>query len=143
MAVVRIWVLAALMALSLMGADEIALIKSVQGDVTLKRGNEIVSVQKGGVVYENDLIQTGEKGMIALSFNDGTLISIGPKSVLAVDSYLFAPSQKKFAFDLTLHKGTAAFESGRIGKLAPEKVHFKTSQGIVGIRGTKFVVEVE
>ncbi|HEX5330491.1 FecR family protein [Sulfuricurvum sp.] len=141
--VVRVWALAVLTAMSLMGADEIALIKSIQGDVTLKRGAEIVSLHKGGVVFENDIIQTGEKGMIGLSFNDGTLISIGPKSVLVVDTYLFAPSQKKFAFDLTLHKGTAAFESGRIGKLAPEKVHFKTSQGIVGIRGTKFVVEVE
>lgn len=141
--VARFGALAVLMAVSLLACDEIALIKSVQGDVTLKRVKETFPAQRGGVICENDLIQTGEKGMIGVSFNDGTLLSIGSKSMLVVDTYLFAPSQKKFAFDLTLHKGTAAFESGRIGKLAPQKVRFKTSQGIVGIRGTKFVVEVE
>ncbi|MFY9143578.1 FecR family protein [Sulfuricurvum sp.] len=140
---VKLFTFAILIAASVIASDEVALIKSIQGDVILKRGKEIVPAQKGGVLLEHDIIQTGTKGLIGLSFLDGTLLSVGPKSLLEIDEYLFAPSRKKFAFDVTLHKGTAAFESGRIGKLAPEKVHFKISQGIVGIRGTKFVVEAE
>jgi hypothetical protein len=132
-----------LCAVLLSASDEVALIKTTQGEVSVKRGSEILAVKKGDVLLEHDVIQTGEKGMIGLSFNDGTLISVGAKSIFSVDAYLFAPAQKKFAFDMMLHKGTAAFESGRICKLAPQKVRFKTTQGIIGIRGTKFVVEVE
>jgi len=44
---------------------------------------------------------------------------------------------------VTLPKGTIVFESGKIGKLAPEKVTIKVPQGIIGIRGTKFIVEAE
>ncbi len=141
--VVRIWTFLMLIAALLTGNDEVALIKTTQGDVSVKRGNETLAVQKGDVLLEHDILQTGEKGMIGLSFNDGTLISLGAKSVFSIDAYLFAPAQKKFVFEVMLHKGTAAFESGRIGKLAPQKVRFKTTQGIIGIRGTKFVVEVE
>ena len=140
---VRLWTFLMLCAVSLSASDEVALIKTTQGEVSVKRGSEILAVKKGDVLLEHDVVQTGEKGMIGLSFNDGTLISVGAKSIFSVDAYLFAPAQKKFAFDVMLHKGTAAFESGRIGKLAPQKVRFKTSRGIIGIRGTKFVVEVE
>lgn len=80
---------------------------------------------------------------MGISFNDGTRIAIGSKSILVIDNYLFAPSRKDFRFDLSLQKGTAVFESGKISKLAPEKVHFKVPQGVIGIRGTKFVVEAE
>lgn len=140
---VRLWTFLMLCAVLLSASDEVALIKTTQGDVSVKRGSEILAVKKGDILLEHDILQTGEKGMIGLSFNDGTLISVGAKSIFSVDAYLFAPAQKKFAFDVMLHKGTAAFESGRIGKLAPQKVRFKTTQGIIGIRGTKFVVEVE
>lgn len=140
---VRLWTFLMLCAVSLSASDEVALIKTTQGEVSVKRGSEILAVKKGDVLLEHDVVQTGEKGMIGLSFNDGTLISVGAKSIFSVDAYLFAPAQKKFVFDVMLHKGTAAFESGRIGKLAPQKVRFKTTQGIIGIRGTKFVVEVE
>jgi hypothetical protein len=44
---------------------------------------------------------------------------------------------------MTLSKGTAAVETGKIGKLAPKNISFKVPQGSVGIRGTKFIVDVE
>jgi hypothetical protein len=129
--------------LSTEAAESVAFIKSVQGDVILKRDNTTRSVLKGENIFQHDVIQTGKGGGAGLSFNDGTRISVGSQSNLEIDDYLFEPSKKAFRFDLSLHKGIAVFESGRIGKLAPEKVNFKVPQGVVGIRGTKFVVEVE
>ena len=141
-----IWRLSALVltcVLSGQAQESVAFIKNVKGDVTVKRDNSAHHAQKGEKLFSHDVILTGEKGGTGLSFNDGTRISIGSKSILEIDDYLFAPSQKAFRFDLSLHKGSAVFESGKIGKLAPEKVSFKVPQGVVGIRGTKFVVEVE
>jgi hypothetical protein len=39
-----------------------------------------------------------------------------------------------------LAKGTMAYMSGIIGKLAPESVRFETPVATIGIRGTCFVV---
>lgn len=136
---VMIWVFS----LSLMAAESVAFVKSVQGESTLKRENVTRALQKGEKLFAHDVIQTAQKSTVGISFNDGTRIALGSKSTLAIDEYLFEPSQKSFRFDLTLSKGRAVFESGKIGKLAPEKVSFKVPQGVVGIRGTKFVVEAE
>ena len=139
----KVFALVLTLALSAQAQESVAFIKSLKGDVSIKRENTIHPAKKGEKLFSHDVIQTEEKGGTGLSFNDGTRISIGSKSILEIDDYLFAPSQKAFRFDLSLHKGNAVFESGRIGKLAPEKVSFKVPQGVVGIRGTKFVVEVE
>lgn len=127
----------------LLSAETVAYVKNLQGSGTLQRKSNMIPIQAGMEVVQNDLIQTGEKGMVALSFNDGTMISVGPKSVLLIDEYLFSPAKKQYRFNMSLQKGSAAFESGKIGKLAPETVKFNVPQGVIGIRGTKFVVEVE
>lgn len=129
--------------LSAVASESVAFIKSVQGNAIVKRDNTVVLAQKGVSLFSNDVLQTGSDGAIGISFNDGTRIALGSKSILVIDDYFFAPSQKDFRFDLSLQKGTAVFESGKISKLAPEKVHFKVPQGVIGIRGTKFVVEAE
>jgi hypothetical protein len=127
----------------LLASETVAFIKNIQGDATLQRKSDRIPLQKGMALVQNDLLRTGENGTVALSFNDGTMIAIGPKSILVIDEYLFAPAQKQYRLNVSLEKGSAAFESGKLGKLAPETVKFKVPQGIVGIKGTKFVVEVE
>ena len=44
---------------------------------------------------------------------------------------------------MNLKKGKAVFSSGKIGKLSPESVKFRIPEGIIGIRGTQFAVEVK
>lgn len=136
---VMIWVLS----FSLLAAESVAFVKSIQGESTLKRDSVTRALQKGEKLFAHDVIQTAAHSTVGISFNDGTRIALGAKTTLAVDEYIFEPSQKSFRFDVTLSKGRAVFESGKIGKLAPEKVSFKVPQGVVGIRGTKFVVEAE
>lgn len=127
----------------LMAAESVAFVKSSKGECSLQRENVTRTLSKGEKLYEHDLIQTGSKASVGISFNDGTRIALGSKTLFTIDEYLFEPSKKDFRMDLSLKKGTAVFESGKIGKLAPEKVKFKVSQGVVGIRGTKFLVEAE
>ena len=91
----------------------------------------------------SDELKTSKNTNVGLSFNDGTRIALGSNSHFKIDGYLFAPAHNDFRFDMTLASGTALMESGKIGKLAPQKVSIKAPQGIIGIRGTKFIVEVE
>lgn len=128
---------------SVWGAENIAIVKNVAGNVTAKQGAEYKKLQKGNFLQEGDLLQTSDESSIGLAFNDGTLVSLGPKSVFRVTRYRFKPSSNDYAFDMALTKGSAAVETGRIGKLAPKNVSFKVPQGYIGIRGTRFVVDVK
>ena len=49
----------------------------------------------------------------------------------------------KYAFSLYLDKGPAIYESGKIGKLAPEVVKVETPKATVGVRGTRFLIETD
>lgn len=109
----------------------------------VKRLGQYLPLPKGEDLFKGDLIQTGSDGKIGIIFNDGTRVSIGPKSILAVNAYLFNPAQSQYLLDLNLTNGSAAFESGKIGKSAPQNIRFHVPQGFVGIRGTKFVVEAQ
>lgn len=125
------------------GAEPVAVVKELQGNATVKRNALLYLLHKGDYLYRGDTLQTTKNTDIGLSFNDGTRIAIGSETLFVIDEYLFAPAQKAFQFNVHLPKGSMVFESGRIGKLAPEKVKIKVPQGIIGIRGTKFAVEVE
>lgn len=140
---VKMFLVICFMTVGLFAADTVAFIKSIQGEATLKREMSTRILQRGEKLYAHDVIQTGQKATVGISFNDGTRIALGSKSTFSIDDYLFQPAAKNFRFNVSLNKGSAVFESGKIGKLAPEKVSFKVPQGIVGIRGTKFLVEAE
>lgn len=132
-----------ILSLSAWGAESVAFVKTIQGEANVKRENTVVTLQSGASLFQGDRIETNAGANVGVVFNDGTRIAIGPKTFLNIDHYFFQPSQNNYKFDVTLPKGKIVFESGKIGKLAPEKVGVKVPQGIIGIRGTKFVVEAE
>ena len=97
----------------------------------------------GQKIHEKDVIVTKNSSSVGVIFEDGTIVALGENSVLSVDKYLFKPAKNQFLVDMDMQKGTASFESGKIGKLAPKSVKFRVPEGTVGIRGTKFYVEVK
>ncbi len=121
----------------------VAIVKKVSGSATIVRQGGTISAAIGLEILENDTIRTGSDGSIGIIFNDDTSLSLGPGSILVIDQFIFAPKEGKFSIVLRMLKGTAAYLSGLISKLAPESAHFKTPSASIGIRGTKFVVKVE
>lgn len=124
-------------------------VKSVSGTVSIQRGDassvapvSVVPVV-GDKIQVKDTIRTGSDGSIGISFVDGTRLSLGPSSELSVQEYLFAPLQGDFGFGVSLFKGTAAYTSGKLGKLSPSSVKITTPQATIGIRGTSFVLKVD
>ncbi|MBP1708396.1 MAG: putative exported protein [Deltaproteobacteria bacterium] len=121
----------------------IGVVQKAAGAVIILRQEETLSAKIGLEIYQNDTLRTGPDGSIGVAFNDDTLLSLGPESVLVIDEYVFAPGQGKYSLVVRMLKGTAAYLSGLISKLAPESARFKTPTASVGIRGTKFVARVE
>jgi len=124
-------------------AGAIGIVQKVGGTATLVRQEGTLSATIGLEVYQNDTLRTGPDGSIGVLFNDDTMLSLGPESVLIIDEYVFAPGQGKFSLVIRMLKGTAAYLSGLISKLSPESARFKTPTASIGIRGTKFVMRVE
>jgi hypothetical protein len=124
-------------------SSTVATIEKVSGVATVVRQGRTISAKIGLEVYENDTLRTGRNGSIGVVFNDDTLLSLGPESILVIDEFVFAPRQGKFSIAIRTLKGTVAYISGLISKLAPESAHIETPTSSIGIRGTKFVARVE
>lgn len=131
-----------LSALSLLGGEGVAIVKNVTGHVRVKHDGVYSDLKTGTILRDGDLIQTDNDGNTGMIFNDGTLVAVGPKSMFGISRYRFRPASADYVMDVELHKGSALFESGKIGKLAPQNVIFRVPQGTVGIRGTKFIADV-
>ena len=123
-------------------AEDVARVKSIKGEVVVKRDKKIVTLKIGSKLYESDLIMSKKNSSIGIMFNDGSRISLGAKSIFSIKKFIVNPVKKEFDVDISLIKGKASFSSGDVGKLAPESVKFHIPEGIIGIRGTKFMVEI-
>lgn len=127
-------------------ADEhVAIIKNMTNDVNVYRSSDASSMDAsvGMKLFEYDVIRTGENGTVGLIFRDNTLMTLGENSEMTIRVYQFEPRKKKYGFKMYLKSGSAVYSSGKMAKLAPEAVQIQTPKGTVGVRGTKFLVEVE
>lgn len=125
-----------------LSSDHIAIVKTLQGKVTLQRGDELRPVAQRDNLREGDILITGSDSMIGIIFHDGSVLSLKEKSYLRIKSFQFKPIEKKFNFHLFLKNGAALFQSGKVGELAPESFIFEIPKGTIGIRGTKFLVDI-
>ena len=117
-------------------------IKVVSGDAAVVRGGNMLAAQNGMAVYAPDSLRTGKDGKVGITLSDDTQVSIGPNSEVRLDSFVYDPGQGQLALVLKFIRGTAAYVSGQIAKLAPDAVRLETPAAIVGVRGTTLAVEV-
>ncbi len=132
-----------LLILSGLSFANVAVVKKVSGIVNVKRKGKLFSIKKGSILNNGDIILTKSKSSIGIIFDDGSRLSLGEKAVFVINRFIVKPSKKEYDVDLDLKKGKALFSSGKIGKLAPKAVKFRIPEGAIGIRGTKFAVEVK
>lgn len=113
------------------------------GIVEVKRNKQTIFLSVGSTLQEGDIIITKAKSSIGIIFDDGTRIALGEKAIFVIKVFKVNPNKKEYNIDLKLKKGKAVFSSGKIGKLSPESVKFHIPEGVIGIRGTQFAVEVK
>jgi hypothetical protein len=123
--------------------DTIGIVRNLAGEATLTRGGEVIPAAVGMKLLVGDTLMTGANGSMGVILRDNSTLSIGPGSSLVVRNFLFAPAKGKFGLLVHLSRGTMAYLSGLIGKLAPESARFETPVASIGIRGTRFAVKLD
>jgi hypothetical protein len=138
------WIVVAALALSSPAlAAEIGLVKVAKGSVHIERGAQRIPAVVGTALQPADVVVTGADGAAGITFNDNSLVSLGPDSVFAIDKYEFDTTTYAGEFEGNLHQGKLAAVSGKMVKQSPESMRIRTPSAIMGVRGTEFLVEVE
>jgi hypothetical protein len=118
----------------------IGVVRNSTGSATVTRGGNVLPATAGTRLHAGDTLGTGSDGSLGVILRDDSSLSLGPSSTLVLREFVFSPSEGKFGMLVRLSRGTMAYLSGLIGKLAPEKARFETPTATIGIRGTHFAV---
>lgn len=122
--------------------EPIGSVKTVNGAAFVQTPKGKSNAKVGDYVYKNDVIETGKDGTLGVTFKDDTQVSIGGDTQLTLDDFVYQPQQEQYAFSSSLAKGTLFMATGAIAKLKPEAVQVNTPSGTLGVRGTRFVLQV-
>ena len=138
-----VWSLAAMPLMCLAQAEAVGYMKTVKGSAWVTTSGQRVPAQQGTAVLMGSQLKTAAGASMGVTFKDDTVMSFGPDTELTVDEYLYAPAKGQLKLATRLDKGTLTYVSGVIAKLKPDAVSVKTPSGIIGVRGTSFMVKVE
>ncbi|QHE86270.1 FecR family protein [Hydrogenophaga sp. BPS33] len=124
-------------------AAPVGYVKNVKGTATVTTDGKVVQAQPGTPLHQGSALKTEAQSSMGVMFKDNTVMSFGPSTELTVEDYLYEPAEGKLKLGARMGKGTLNYVSGVIAKLQPEAVNVKTPSGMIGVRGTQFLVKVE
>lgn len=104
-------------------------VKTVTGTIE----DNIHKIKLQDDLYHNELIETQEESATEITFLDDTTISLGPKSSIVLDEFVYDPDPSASSFVVTVTEGAMRFTSGVLPHEA-YKIH--TPVATIGIRGT-------
>ena len=86
----------------------------------------------GAAVYSRELIYTGDAGVADLKFRDNSNLSVGPKSSVRLDKFVYDPNKSAGSVAVEAARGSFRFVTGSQGH---GSYQVKTPYGTLGIRG--------
>jgi hypothetical protein len=117
--------------------DAIGKVSRIQGEVSGTRVGATVTLEPNASVFRNEIVSTGEAARLEVTFADDTRLTLGEKTKLTLDRYVFNPAADSCILKFGV-AGAFRFLSGQLSKLASADVSVTTPFATVGIRGTEF-----
>ena len=111
-------------------------VEKLQGSVTVKRGGMDVELKQGDAVYQNDVVQTSGESKIGITFEDGSVFSLGSDARMTLDSFVYDAETGEGSSSINVIKGMFKFVSGEIAANNPGEMQVETPVATIGIRGT-------
>jgi hypothetical protein len=95
-------------------------------------GSHAGPLSGGSNVYSKETVRTGDTGQADLQFHDHSNLSVGPKSSVRLDKFVYDPNKSAGTIAIQATRGSFRFVTGSQGKGA---VQVKTPYGTLGVRG--------
>jgi hypothetical protein len=116
---------------------------SSEGTVSVTRAGTTtpVPLEPGDTIGVNDTIETGPASRVSILFDDNTEFTLGEKTKLKVDDYVYDPDGKSNKARYTFLQGIFQYIGGLIEKRDSADVNIDLPVGSLGIRGTEFVAK--
>lgn len=121
---------------------DIGRVKRTQGEASILRGAETLQAEPGFVLDAKDVLVTGADGRISVTFIDNSRFSAGPDSRVALETFEFNPTTQAGAFTTVVEKGSLAIISGQIAKHDRDAMRVRIPTSILGVRGTRLIIDV-
>ena len=121
---------------------QIARVKQSIGMAAIERGPARLPASPGLQLKAGDRLVTGKDGRISLTFVDNTRFSVGPNSDVAVSEFDYDRTRQRGTFVTQVNRGSLAVVSGKIAKSGRDAMKVRTPNSLLGVRGTRFIVEV-
>jgi len=86
----------------------------------------------GSDVYSKETVRTGDTGQANLQFRDNSNLSVGPKSSVHIDKYVYDPNKSAGTIAVQATRGSLRFVTGSQGG---GSYQVKTPYGTLGVRG--------
>lgn len=87
-------------------------------------------------VYFQDLLETADRARLAVTLEDGTMLTLGEKASLRIDEFVYEPEDRTGSLSLSVLEGAFLFVGGKTEDSEDSDVEINTSVGTLGVRGT-------
>ncbi len=126
-----------------LGSSDVSAIGSVQsltGEAWVTRvdGTRVQAIE-GSAIHQGDVVETGSNGGLALTFVDGTSLSLSEGARMVIDELVYSPSSASNSASFSLVQGLFVLVSGDVAKSGDMTV--ETPVSTIGIRGTSVAIQ--
>ena len=133
--------LLSLFSFSLVIANEfIGVVAVGVGNISNQKNEKLIT---GSKIYFGDTIIVSEQSNAQILLLDETALTIGEKSELTIDDFVYDPQTKVGKIGSNIKVGTVRVITGEISKQNPDNLEVNIPTGSVGARGTEFIVVTE
>lgn len=87
-------------------------------------------------VFFQDLLETGGEARLAITLEDGTMLTLGENASLRIDEFVYQPDSGTGKVGLSVLEGAFLFVGGDTEKMENSQVDIDTAVGTLGVRGT-------
>ena len=98
------------------------------------------SLVDGSKIFFGDTIISKEKSNAQILFLDQTVLTLGEDTEVTIDEFIYDPKSHEGSFISNVKSGTVKFITGQISKQNPDNLEVKVPSGVLGARGTEFIV---
>ena len=120
--------------------DFIGVISAGIGEITNQDSEKLTT---GSKIYFGDTIIVKEQSNAQILLLDETAITVGEKSELTIDDFVYDPKSKVGKIVSNIKVGTVRIITGEISKQNPDNLEVNVPSGSIGARGTEFAVVTE